>query len=90
LHWVNSDLPADLGGLLPGAGETGYRLGANTRFLSGISCTPFAAYLVWEKREILRGIKIAPCWSGIAVIAMGLFVLLLGVYGSELFLSRVR
>ena len=58
-------------------------------FSHGFLVPPFAAYLVWEKREILRGTKIAPSWSGIAVIAMGLVVLLLGVYGSELFLSRV-
>jgi len=58
-------------------------------FSHGFLVPLFAAYLVWEKREILRGIKIAPSWSGIAVIAMGLVVLLLGVYGSELFLSRV-
>jgi len=58
-------------------------------FSHGFLVPLFAAYLVWEKREILRGIKIAPSWSGIAVIVMGLVVLLLGVYGSELFLSRV-
>ena len=58
-------------------------------FSHGFLVPPFAAYLVWEKRKTLRGIKIAPCWSGIAVIALGLVVLLLGVYGSELFLSRV-
>ena len=33
--------------------------------------------------------KIIPAWSGIAVMALGLVVLLLGVYGSELFLSRI-
>jgi exosortase len=49
----------------------------------------FAAFLVWEKRKTLRDTKIAPVWSGIAVIALGLGVLILGVYGSELFLSRV-
>jgi exosortase len=49
----------------------------------------FAAYLLWEKRSILLATKIAPSWSGIAVMALGLAVLLLGVYGSELFLSRV-
>jgi exosortase len=58
-------------------------------FSHGFLVPLFAAYLVWEKREILRGITIVPCWSGIAVIALGLVVLLLGVYGSELFLSRV-
>jgi exosortase len=58
-------------------------------FSHGFLVPLFAAYLVWEKREILRGITIAPCWSGIAVMVLGLVVLLLGVYGSELFLSRV-
>jgi len=45
--------------------------------------------LIWEKRETLRGVTLAPAWSGIGVIALGLVVLLLGVYGSELFLSRI-
>jgi exosortase len=58
-------------------------------FSHGFLVPLFAAYLVWEKRKILRDTKIAPCWSGIAVIVLGLVVLLLGVYGSELFLSRV-
>jgi exosortase len=58
-------------------------------FSHGFLVPLFSVYLVWEKRETLRGINIAPCWSGVAVIALGLVVLLLGVYGSELFLSRV-
>jgi exosortase len=49
----------------------------------------FSAFLIWEKRKTLRSTKFDPSWSGIAVIALGLVVLLLGVYGSELFLSRV-
>jgi exosortase len=58
-------------------------------FSHGFLVPLFSAYLIWEKRKTLRGIKIAPSWSGIAVIVLGLVVLLLGVYGSELFLSRV-
>jgi exosortase len=58
-------------------------------FSHGFLVPLFAAYLVWEKRETLRATSIVPCWSGIAVMALGLVVLLLGVYGSELFLSRV-
>jgi exosortase len=58
-------------------------------FSHGFLVPLFVAYLVWEKRRVLLGTKIAPAWSGIAVIALGLVVLLLGVYGSELFLSRV-
>jgi len=58
-------------------------------FSHGFLVPLFAAYLVWQKRKTLLGTKIAPTWSGIAVIALGLVVLLLGVYGSELFLSRI-
>jgi exosortase len=49
----------------------------------------FAVFLVWEKRKTLLATKIAPAWSGIAVMALGLVVLILGIFGSELFLSRV-
>lgn len=58
-------------------------------FSHGFLVPVFSAYLLWEKRDTLRKTKIAPAWSGIAVMALGLAVLLLGIYGSELFLSRV-
>ena len=58
-------------------------------FSHGFLVPIFAAYLVWAKRRTLLDTKIAPTWSGIAVVALGLVVLLLGVYGAELFLSRV-
>jgi exosortase len=41
------------------------------------------------KRKTLAETRISPAWSGIAVVVMGLVVLLLGVFGAELFLSRV-
>jgi hypothetical protein len=57
-------------------------------FSHGFLVPIFAAYLVWVKRKTLLNTKIAPTWSGIAVVALGLVVLLLGVYGAELcFLS---
>jgi exosortase len=55
----------------------------------GFLVPPFAAYLLWTKRESLLRTKIAPTWSGLAVVALGMVLLLLGVYGSELFLSRL-
>ncbi len=58
-------------------------------FSYGFLVPIFAAYLVWAKRRTLLSTKIAPTWSGIAVVALGLVVLLLGVYGAELFLSRI-
>jgi exosortase len=58
-------------------------------FSHGFLVPPFAAFLVWERRKTLREIKPAPSWSGTVVIAVALLVLLLGVYGAELFLSRI-
>ena len=58
-------------------------------FSHGFLVPIFAAYLVWAKRKTLLNIKVAPTWSGVAVVALGLVVLLLGVYGAELFLSRI-
>jgi len=58
-------------------------------FSHGFLVPLFAAYLVWEKRKTLLATKVVPSWNGIAMVALGLAVLLLGVYGSELFLSRV-
>jgi exosortase len=58
-------------------------------FSHGFLVPVFAAYLVWTKRKILRETRIVPSWAGIVVIALALLVLLLGVYGAELFLSRV-
>ena len=58
-------------------------------FSHGFLVPIFAAYLVWVNRKRLLETKIVPSWGGIAVIAFGLVVLLLGIYGAELFLSRV-
>jgi exosortase len=59
-------------------------------FSHGFLVPLFAAYLVWEKRETIRSMKVAPSWGGIAVMVLGLVVLMvLGVYGSDLFLSRI-
>lgn len=58
-------------------------------FSHGFLVPFFAAYLVWTNRKTLIETELAPTWSGIAVVALGLAVLLLGVYGAELFLSRI-
>src|SRR5271165_1067476 len=49
----------------------------------------FAAYLVWTKKSAFHNPRIAPNSAGIPIIAFAMLVLLLGVYGAELFLSRV-
>src|SRR5882757_970752 len=49
----------------------------------------FAAFLVWDKRKILKAIPIKPTWSGIVLVVFSIMVLILGVYGVELFTARM-
>lgn len=58
-------------------------------FSHGFLVPIFVTYMVWVKRSTLRRTTIAPTWIGIGVIVLALLVLLLGIYGAELFLSRV-
>jgi exosortase len=57
-------------------------------FSHGFVVVPFAAYLVWRKRAELRQTAPSPTWAGIAVMAAAGSLLILGVYGAELFLMR--
>jgi exosortase len=49
----------------------------------------FAAFLVWDKRKILKAIPSKPTWSGIVLVVFSIMVLILGVYGVELFTARM-
>ena len=55
----------------------------------GILVPFFAAYLIWAKRKTLAKTKIAPTWSGIALVGAALAILILGQFGAELFVSRI-
>jgi len=48
----------------------------------------FVAYVFWDKRRTLRATPTRPSWAGVPLVAVGLFVLLVGVFGADLFLSR--
>ena len=61
----------------------------NSDYSHGFLVPIFAAYLVWTKRKTLQEKGVAPTWTGIAVVALALIVLLLGSYGAAIFLSRV-
>lgn len=58
-------------------------------FSHGFLVPLFSGYLVWTNRQALRSTKIVPSWIGVAVVALGLAILLLSVYGAELSLSRI-
>lgn len=49
----------------------------------------FAAFLVWDKRHKLNRMIVQPTWGGLPLVILGSITLLLGVYGAELFLSRI-
>jgi exosortase len=55
----------------------------------GFLIVPIALYFVWERRRSLAAAETKPNWFGLVLLAGGVSVLLAGLLGSELFLSRV-
>jgi exosortase len=49
----------------------------------------FAAFLIWDKRKVLKAIPVNQTWSGIVLVVFSIMVLILGVYGVELFTARI-
>ena len=57
-------------------------------FSHGFFVPLFSAVIVWRRRKTLASLPLHPSWSGIIIIAGALAVLVTGVFGAELFLSR--
>lgn len=55
----------------------------------GFLIIPIALYLVWERRAQLAAAVPQPSWMGLVLFAGGILILLAGLWGSELFLSRI-
>lgn len=55
----------------------------------GFLIVPLALYFVWERREKLRKIPVAPSALGLVVVLGSVAVLVAGILGSELFLMRI-
>lgn len=49
----------------------------------------FSLFLLWDNRARIKAIPTRQSWKGIPLILLGIAVLILGVYGADLFLSRV-
>ena len=58
-------------------------------FSHGFLIPFFVAYLVWERRGILRSTPVRPSWAGLPVVVLGLFLFLTGIFGADLFFSRI-
>lgn len=48
----------------------------------------FAVFLLWDLRNELRSTPTSPSWTGVCLVILGLFELLVGVFGADLFLQR--
>ncbi len=55
----------------------------------GILIPPLAAYFVWERRAALASMDLRPTNAGLAIVAISLAVLVAGILGAELFLTRI-
>jgi exosortase len=49
----------------------------------------FAAFLIWDRRKVFKATPIKQSWSGLVLVVFGIIVLILGVYGVELFTARI-
>ena len=63
--------------------------GSDPNFSHGFLVPVFAGFVLWQDRAQLAAIRPAPSIWGLAVILLSLCTLILGVFGVELFLSRV-
>jgi exosortase len=55
----------------------------------GFVVVPIALYFAWERRTQLAAAEMRPSWFGLVIMAASTIVLLAGLLGSELFLSRI-
>lgn len=55
----------------------------------GVLIPFFAGFLVWDQNRLFRATPQKPSWGGVSLVGLGLFVLLVGVFGADLFLSRI-
>ena len=58
-------------------------------FSHGFVIPLFVAYLIWKERKHLQGVPLRPSWAGVGCVVLALLVLLTGIYGADLFLSRI-
>ena len=49
----------------------------------------FSLFLLWDKRKQIAATPIQPTWAGLWLVVFGLITLIFGVYGVDLFTSRI-
>ena len=61
----------------------------NDNYSHGFLIVPIAAYLAWERRQRFLETVSRPAAAGLLVVVGSICVLLVGILGSELFLTRI-
>jgi exosortase len=62
---------------------------SDDNYSHGFFVAPLAAFFAWERREALRDAQLRPSGIGLCLVAASLVVLLAGLLGAELFLTRI-
>ncbi len=57
-------------------------------FSHGFLIPFFALFLLWDSREALHSLPRRPSWKGLFLVLPALLLLLAGIFGADLFLSR--
>jgi exosortase len=57
-------------------------------FSHGFFVPLFSALVIWQERQKFSDLPLRPSWSGLAIAAFGMCILVVGQMGAELFLSR--
>jgi exosortase len=55
----------------------------------GFFIVPLALYFAWERRSAIAAASIRPSWLGAAMVGVSLLLLIGGLLGAELFLTRI-
>lgn len=73
----------------PIASRLVHQWSTDPNFSHGFFVPAFSAYVVWQDRMRLATLRRTPSTWGLPIIVISVFLLLLGVFGAELFLSRI-
>jgi exosortase len=61
----------------------------NPNYSHGFLIPLFVGFVLWERRERLSATRVQPTWFGLVIFSGSLVMLIVGVLGAEIFLSRV-
>jgi len=62
---------------------------SDDNYSHGFFVVPLALYFIWERRSQLKAAPLAPSAAGVLILVLSLGVLIAGLLGAELFLTRI-